>query len=706
MTEASDRDAVLQRLLWPRSVAVIGASDDPNKVGGRPLHFMQRFGFRGQVLPINPHRSKVQGLTAHPNLDALGAAPDVAIIAVAGNAVMQAVQACTRRGVGTAIVMASGFGELGTEGLQAQTALVSAAREGGMRLIGPNAQGVANFANGAVLNFSTMFTTVEPLDGPIAIISQSGAASVVPFAHLRASGHGVRYVVASGNDADLGVSELCCAIAADEAIRLLLVYVETLPNPAMLARAAEIAARRGAAIVLLKAGNSAKGAQAAQTHTGAMLGNDAAIDAFARRHGIWRVRDLRELIRAVPLYLQGGAPGRGRTVVMTPSGAVGVLCADTAERIGLELPELAPATVEALEGVLPSFATAANPLDLTAGLLGNPLLFPRALDAIASDPSADMLMIGLTIAGPGYDVQGMVADVARIARARGKPVAVAAPLSETCALVQQAGLPAYNDESEALRCLLQYSRHHALIRGAGRGVAVPSQVSVQLPAAAGPLSEYASLQLLQEAGLCVYAHRLCRDVGEAVAAFRALGGGAVVVKACAADVPHKSDFGLVHLGLQTVEAVAQAAQACFDGLARMHVSGEGVIVGAMAPRGGHEFALGVQYDPAFGHVLMVAEGGTLIELRRDRVPLLVPCCPAEAHDAVRRLRIAPLLDGVRHGAALDAQSLVDAIVAIGRFAAAAGPRLRSLDINPLLVLPQGQGVMALDAVADLQDHPA
>ncbi len=695
----------MQRLLWPRSVAVIGASEDPNKVGGRPLHFMKRFGFGGQVLPINPNRSMVQGLKAHPSLEALGDAPDVAIIAVAGDTAMQAVEACARRGVGTAIVMASGFGELGAEGRAAQQAMVVAARAGGMRLVGPNAQGVANFANGAVLNFSTMFTTVEPSDGPIAIISQSGAASVVPFAHLRAAGHGVRYVVASGNDADLGVCELCCAVAADEAIKLLLVYVETLPNPAMLARAAEIAARRGAAIVLLKAGNSAKGAQAAQTHTGAMLGNDAAIDAFARRHGIWRVNDLRELIRAVPLYLQGASPGRGRTVVMTPSGAVGVLCADTAERIGLELPEFAPATVEVLKSVLPSFATAANPLDLTAGLLGNPTLFAKALDGIAADPSADMLMIGLTIAGPGYDVKGMVADVARIARDLGKPVVVAAPLPQTCDLVMQAGLPAYNDESEALRCLVQYSRHHALIRSAPREPALHSQEAVQLPTASGPLSEFASLQLLHGAGLPVYTNRLCRNADEAVAAFHALGGGAVVVKACASDVPHKSDFGLVHLNLRTAEDVAQAARACLDGLEKMNATGDGVIVGAMAPRGGHEFALGLQYDPVFGHVLMVAEGGTLIELRRDSVPLLVPCSAAEAGDAVRSLRIAPLLKGLRNGAALDAQALVNAIVALGRFAAAAGPRLRSLDINPLLVLPQGQGVMALDAVVELQDIP-
>lgn len=701
----TEQHGALQRLLWPRSVAVIGASDDPNKVGGRPLHFMKRFGFVGQVLPINPHRSTVQGLQARPSLDALDEAPDVAIVAVAGDAAMEAVDACARRGVGTAIVMASGFGELGAQGRKAQDAMVATARAGGMRLVGPNAQGVANFANGAVLNFSTMFTTVEPLDGPIAIISQSGAASVVPFAHLRAAGHGVRYVVASGNDADLGVCELSCAIAADEAVKLLLIYVEKLSNPAMLGRAAQIAAQRGAAIVLLKAGNSAKGAQAAQTHTGAMLGNDAAIDAFARRHGIWRVNDLRELVRAVPLYLQGAAPGRGRTVVMTPSGAVGVLCADTAERIGLDLPELAPATVAALKDVLPSFATAANPLDLTAGLLGNPTLFPRALDSIASDPSADMLMIGLTIAGPGYDLQGMVGDVARIARDHGKPVVVAAPLPQTCELVMQAGLPAYDDESEALHCLVQYSRHHSLIRHAAREPARQSLASIELPAAAGPLNEYASLQLLHRAGLPVYANRLCRDVEDAVAAFHALGGGIVVVKACAAAVPHKSDFGLVHLNLRTAELVAQAAQACLDGLARMNVAGDGIIVGTMAPRGGHEFALGLLHDPTFGHVLMVAEGGTLIELRRDRVPLLVPCSAAEAEDAVRRLRIAPLLDGVRNGAALDVQALVEAIVTLGQFAAAGGPRLRSLDINPLLVLPRGQGVVALDAIIELQDIP-
>ncbi|MGH8376882.1 MAG: CoA-binding protein, partial [Pseudomonas sp.] len=333
-------------LFDPSSVAIIGASDDPNKVGGRPIHYMRKFGYAGRILPINPKRESVQGLRCYADLAALDVIPQAAIIAVSGLAAVEAIKACARLGVATVVVMASGFAETGDSGRQLQNELVEFARLHGMRLIGPNAQGFANFANGAVLNFSTMFMEVPPADGPIAIVSQSGAASVMPYAMLREQGYGVRYLAATGNDADLGVSELTRLLVDDPHIRLILVYVETVSNPLLLAEAARIARQNGTHIVLLKGGVSNKGAAAAASHTGAMVGQDGALDAFLEKHGIWRAHDIHELVNAAPLYLSGFAPRTGRTVVMSHSGAVGVLCADAAERVGLPLTELALPTTE------------------------------------------------------------------------------------------------------------------------------------------------------------------------------------------------------------------------------------------------------------------------------------------------------------------------------------------------------------------------
>ncbi|MGT2492817.1 CoA-binding protein [Cupriavidus basilensis] len=292
-----------EALFRPRSVAVIGASDNPNKVGGRPIHYLNRFGFEGKVFPVNPAREEIQGHRAYASVQDIGEVPDAVVIAVSGEAALAQVRQCSGIGVKAAVVMASGFGETGEAGRQRQDELVTAANAGGMRLVGPNAQGTANFASGAVLNFSTMFMEVAPADGPIAIISQSGAASVMPYALLRQAGLGVRYLVATGNDADIDACAMAEAVAADPAIRLILVYLESLSSPVRLAAAAAVARQRGAHVVVLKSGSSQRGAVAAASHTGAMVGNDATIDAFLARHGIWRARNMNEFIRATPLYL-------------------------------------------------------------------------------------------------------------------------------------------------------------------------------------------------------------------------------------------------------------------------------------------------------------------------------------------------------------------------------------------------------------------
>jgi acyl-CoA synthetase (NDP forming) len=252
-------DPALQTLLQPRSIGIIGASDNPNKVGGRPIAFLRRYGYRGSIFPINPARSEVQGITAFPELAATPSAPEVVIIAVPAEATPAAVAACAARGVKAAIVLSSGFGETGPDGRAVQDAMVATAKRHGMRLIGPNSQGLANIGCGAVMSFSTMFVETEARDGPVAIVSQSGAISVVPYGILRRRGFGVRHLHAVGNEADITVAELATAVAADPDVGVLLLYLESLPDPAQLAHCAELARARDLPIVALKSGRTASG---------------------------------------------------------------------------------------------------------------------------------------------------------------------------------------------------------------------------------------------------------------------------------------------------------------------------------------------------------------------------------------------------------------------------------------------------------------
>jgi acyl-CoA synthetase (NDP forming) len=683
-------------LLDPSSVAIIGASDDPNKVGGRPVHYLLKFGYTGRILPINPKRESVQGIQCYPNLAALDLVPDTAIIAVSGLAAVQAIKDCARLGVATAVVMASGFAETGETGRQLQNEIVDFARLHGMRLIGPNAQGFANFSNGAVLNFSTMFMEVMPADGPIAIVSQSGAASVMPYAMLREQGYGVRYVAATGNDADLGVSELTRLLVDDPQIRLILVYVETVSNPRLLAEAAYAGRQNGCHIVLLKGGVSDKGAAAAASHTGAMVGQDGALNAFLDKHGIWRAHDIHELVNAAPLYLNGFEPGAGRTVVMSHSGAVGVLCADAADRVGLALTELAVATCERLKGLIPDFANAANPLDLTAALLGNGEMFPRVLEALGGDPDADMFLIGIPVAGPGYDVPGLAQTTAQFMQRTGKPVVMTAPQADVRGIFHQAGVPSFRNESDAVSALRQYARHCQW-----NGSSVPTPFASQPAAYAGLLDEADSLALLANAGVPVVQHQVCHDP-ENAARITADFGGRVVIKGCAAQVPHKSEHGLVHLNLADPKAALDAARKCLGALDKLGVP-HGRLIVARSVKGLHEFMLGVVVDPLFGPLVVIGEGGTLVEIRNDSVSLLAPFNEAQALEAIGRLRIAPVLKGARGQPALDAPALARAAVALGNFALQHQANLLSVDINPVMVM--AEGVVAVDAVIEYREAP-
>jgi len=687
----------LRRALNPASIALIGASENPNKVGGRPLLYLRRWGYAGRLYPINPNRAEVQGVKAYPDLASLPEAPDLAIVMVAGESAAKAVEDCAKRGVKLTICMASGFGETGPEGMRAERAMVAAARAHGMRLVGPNSQGLVNFGTGAVASFSTMFLEAPPEDGPVAIISQSGAMSAVPYGLLRARGIGVRHCHATGNDADVSVAELARAVIEDYGVELLLLYLEAIPDAAMLAEVARRARERQVPIVALKTGRTAQGQRAAKSHTGALANEDRVVDAFFRRHGIWRARDMAGLVSAVEMYLKGWRPTGRRLVAISNSGASCVMAADLAEELGLPLAVFAEDTRRALAAVLPGFATTTNPIDITAALLSNSRLFGAILPIVARDPAADLFLIAIPVAGQGYDVDAFARDTAEFARLTGKPVAVAAPQVLVADRFRTAGIPAFAAETEAILALDQLARHWALLR---RPDPPPlPRLAAALPPGTGRfLNEAESLALLAAHGLRVVPHRLCRSEREARLAFREL-GSPVAVKACSADVPHKSELGLVALNLVSEEAVVQAFSAQLAKLTELGASPDGIIIAAMVA-GQREFVLGAKLDPVFGPVVMIGDGGKYVEALPDIELLLPPFSEAEARAAILRLRIAPILKGIRGEKPADVGALAHAAWRLGAVISSAEGQIASIDLNPVLVGAAGQGATVLDALVE------
>ncbi|HRO80871.1 MAG TPA: acetate--CoA ligase family protein [Alicycliphilus denitrificans] len=688
---------LLASALDPRSVAIIGASENIHKIGGRPIHYMQRHGYRGAIYPINPAREEIQGHRSYASLAALPEAPDLAVIALGGDRTVAAVEECAARGVKGAVVIASGFGETGPAGRELQDHMVARARAAGMRLYGPNTQGLANFGTGAIAGFSTMFIEVPPQDGPVGIVSQSGGMSSMVYGLLRGRGLGVRHVHATGNEADVTVAEMAWAVAHDPDVKLLLLYLENIARPDMLAAAAAYARERDLPIVAVKAGRTAGGQKAASSHTGALANEDRAVDAFLKHHGIWRVRDPHEQARAAQAYLKGWRPEGRRLVVVSNSGASCVMGADAADDAGLTLAPLSEATQAAVASKLPGFATASNPIDVTAALLSNSGLFGDVLPAVAQDPAADLFFLNIPVAGAGYDVDRFARDAAAFEAATAKPVAVAAWQESVAAPFRAHGIATFPNEGEAIAVLAQVAGHTALMRAPR--TAWPDLPDVQVPAGAqGFLNEVDSLGLLARHGVPTVPLRLCRTADEARAAFDAIGAPAVV-KACSADVPHKSEHGLVALNVQTREQAAELFERFWAKMDAMGARRDGVIVAATR-KARREFMVGARMDPVFGPVVVVGDGGKYVEALKDCAVLLPPFSEQDVQAALRTLRIAPLLGGVRGEPPLDVQALSRIAVAAGRVIAGARGAIASLDLNPVMVGAAGEGAVVVDALVE------
>ncbi|WP_067624239.1 MULTISPECIES: acetate--CoA ligase family protein [unclassified Sulfitobacter] len=678
----------LSSLLNPSCVAIFGASQNPEKIGGRPIRFMKELGFAGGIYPINPQRSEVQGLTCYPDLEALPEVPETAIIAVPKDRVLETIAACAERGVKACVVMASGFGESGEAGRAAEAEMLAIAARTGMRIVGPNSQGLANFHNGAVLNFSTMFVEEPPQAGPVACISQSGAMSVVPYGMLRQRGIGVGHCHATGNDADVTVSELAAEVVLDPTVKLCILYIESLRDPENLALAAERARARGVPIIALKSGRSEDGQRAAASHTGAIATEDRVIDAFLERHGIWRAEGTEAMVHAAEIYLQGWKPNGKRVAIVSNSGATCVLAADAIARFGMTLAQFSPETEESIRQALPDFAASRNPVDITAALLSDSGLFGTVLPRAGEDAGVDIVMIGIPVSGKGYDFERFAQDTADFIRDYGKPVVLAAPQIKVRAAFARHGIPTFETEDSALRAVAQFTDHLALMERAGGGAVK----ATPLRGVGATLDEDASMAMVGAKGIVVPQRKICATVSEAKA-FLAHCPQGIVLKANSAEISHKSEHGLVRVGLKQPDDVARHFAEIVAKLTEMAVPFEGVLAAEMLDQG-CELVIGGHIDPVFGPVVIVGEGGIAVEAMPDNQLIFTPFSLPEVEAALAKLRIAPLFQGVRGAAPLNVQAVYQAMLGVADLLENDG--VLSVDINPLITTYQG--AVAADAL--------
>lgn len=697
----------LEALFNPRSVVLVGASADRTKIGGRLLAHLLRYGYAGRLYVVNKSDAVVQGITTVPSIDQLpqDVEIDLAIVAVPAAHVPDAVEALAATGVRVAVIVSSGFGETGLEGELLEGRLRKVVEQSQMRILGPNCQGVANIESGFSASFSSVFGTTDGvLDGSTAVISQSGAMAAV-LTQL-AIGHvdGVRYWAATGNELDLTVADLVKSVVADTSIRVVQIYLENLSSPAVLVSAARSAVEQGTAILVLKSGTSADGVRAASSHTGALAQEDSIIDAFLARHGMIRAREPREMSELARVFASPKRPAGNRVAMITNSGGIGVLLADGVEVNALAMAEFSSETSAQLRDSLPAFAAVQNPIDVTAQLLSRPELIREAIRAVEADSDVDIIVLALAILGSYYDLDQILADVVELDRRTDKLVVVCWVAGDPAmpARFAAAGIPTYDDTTSVMNALGKLVAHGRLVEhhrnSADTASVAPTGAAAALPASpAGPLSEYVGKEAVRSWGLPVVDGALAATPEEAVEAAERI-GYPVVLKVSAQGLAHKTELGLVQVGIRDAETLRASAERM------LKTAGEG---GAVADEidgllveplvaNGLEMSVGVLRDPSVGSVVVLGAGGTEAELHADVQLLIPPLARESVLGAVQKLRLFPLLEGYRGAAPRDVESFIDFVIGVGNSAAVGAELIESLDINPVLVMPVGQGSVAVD----------
>ena len=693
----------LTSLFAPRSIAVVGASPDLGKPGGRCLAYLSQVGYSGRVYPINPRYEEIAGLRAYGSIEALPEPADLAVFIIPAAAVPDAIAAAGRRRVRSAVVCSSGFGEAGPDGTALERRLAEAAAAADIALLGPNCLGYFDARHGIAATFSTalQLDAAAPA-GRIALVSQSGALGAGIFSVGRLAHAGLGLFVSTGNETCLGVADVVGYLAHDPGVSTMLVYIEGMRDGRAFVEAARAARDNGKRVVAIKVGRTAAGVRASQSHTGALAGANEVWDAAFRRCGTLVAEDMQHLLDVgVALDAWPAAVGP-RVGVVSMSGGAAAVMADRAAQAGLELPLLSEETRASLAHVLPAFAGTANPVDYGA-VYGDPDAIEQTIRTVAAAPEVDIvaLFVGLT---PAY-VGRLESRLASVAADMKKPLLVAwlgAP--GTClAELRSHGIPAYDDPSRMIDAA-------AALAFAARPMPpnLPVQASADSAARAGleelrnaghaNVPEGKMKALLARAGLPVVREEPAATPAEA-RQLAAEMGASVAVKVDAEGLLHKSDIGGVVLDVGVEEVEDAFARVVAAGAAAGHEV-RGALVSQMA-KPGLELIVGARWDEQFGPTVMVGAGGITAEVLGDVRVELAPVTVDQSREMLRSLRIAPLLEGYRGERPRDLVAAAEVVAAISRLAAEAGELLAELDLNPIVVYPEGEGCLILDAAAVL-----
>ncbi len=711
----------VEALLNPRNIVLVGASDRPRHWSGRVRANLTRFGYGGGVYPVNPRRTEIWEETCYPDFAALPEAPDHIVSFVPAEAVFGVLEAGAEAGARSALVFAGGFGEGGkTEGRAMAARLRAVIEKTGLAVCGPNCMGNIAAPSRTVTLPDDGLDKIEA--GPTAVIAQSGGLCVALNRTLAERGLMPSYMVSAGNQLGLAAGDYLRFMAAQPGIKAILLYLEQVVKPDDFIKACNEAADAGKAVVAVKIGGSDAGRAAALAHTGALAGSIDAFDAIAGAAGVVRLDSIEDAVEALE-YLVRVAPPKGPGIaVMTNSGALTSLVSEYAARAGVELAVLTDETKAKIAEALGPLANPANPLDTHSTVVTK--AHTACMDALAADPGVDLLLMAEELPlNPGIERKELnLAAIGEWTKKGGPvPVAMFAPMAISLndhaqGLRNKLGhLPYMSEPDRTFRVLGRIMRGSERFARAKERPAVttaPDDAAQRLDALAAlqrteprPLDEPKSKALLGAWGLALPRETLAANAQAAALAADEL-GYPVVVKAVSENLPHKTEAGAIALGLTDGAAVATACAEIAANVAAYEkdVAITGFLV-AEQIKGGTELSLGLSRDPELGPMVMFGSGGVMVELYKDVSFGRPGLNRAEAAAMIDATRAGLLIAGYRGAPALDREAVIDAIVALGRFALDTGDLIEAVDINPLVAHADGLGVLALDALVVLAARP-
>lgn len=694
--------ADLSRLINPRSIALVGASDREGGIGERTLtNLLTHSEFGGDVYLVNPTKPEIRGHRCWPSVAALPATPDVAVVAVPASGVLTVIEECAARGVAFAVILSSGFGEAGAEGEREQQRMKEIAARSGLRLYGPNCPGLTNVNGRLGLTFSPSFPH-DLVKGPIGLATQGGGLGRNVMQAME-RGIGIGLWASTGNEVDLQVADFIHYMADAPDIKVIVTLLEGIKDGPKFVAAVQRAAANGKPVIGLKVGKSEYGRRAAQSHTASLTGSAEVNSAVFRQFGVIEVDDIDELVDTAWLFARAMPGAQEALGIYCSSGGTAALAADAVGSAGLTLAEFTPETTAVLRAKLPDYAAIGNPVDTTAMVLSDKTVVETTLGCVANDANLGLTIVPIAL-DYGETTTRMADNIINAQKGCAAPIVpiwMSDRLGEGYQRLVAAGFAPPRSVGKAISAIGRWVEYGRWRR------ANPDMRPVVLPPLAAPLQEGATRSLsealakqqLREAGVALLPNVLATSAEEARALADRM-GYPVVAKIASEQIVHKSDIGGVQVGLQDGAQVAAAWRDIMASVARHKPEAkvDGLLIEKMAPRGGVELMIGVTRDPVFGHVMTFGLGGIYVEIFRDVTRRLLPIGPRDAAAMVREMRCFPLLDGARGRPAADVAALEELLVRISDFVVRHGERIEEMDLNPVWVGAKGEGAMPLDAV--------